>query len=61
MTVRLLCTYAGPGTEWLPPGWVALLRGERARPAGGGLVHRSPDSDAPRLVLVIDPIHEEHA
>lgn len=95
MTVRLLCTYAGPGTEWLgagdgdrselglrrrplaranaaiapdpgrirrlPAGWVALLKGDRARPSGGGLIHRSPDSDEPRLVLVVDPIHEEHA
>ncbi|WP_111494935.1 DUF1826 domain-containing protein [Marinobacter bohaiensis] len=81
--VRLLCTYRGTGTEWLPesavargvgadplpnqtpgegeiqqvpPGAVALLKGEAwIGNEGRGLVHRSPDaSRLPRLVLGLD-------
>jgi len=88
-SVRLLCTYHGPGTEWLPehaanrvelarqrdhphrnrpiarnpralqrtrPGWVAIIRGaDNAKTPKRGLVHRSPPSREPRLLLRIDP------
>jgi hypothetical protein len=94
ITVRLICTYVGPGTEWLaagdadrgelglrrrslaaanaaiagdraqvrrlPAGWVALVKGALAAP-GGGLVHRSPGEETPRLVLIADPLPEEAA
>jgi hypothetical protein len=94
MTIRLICTYAGPGTEWLaagdadrgelglrrrplaaanaaiapdpgrirrlPAGWAALVKGALAAP-GGGLVHRSPEDESPRLVLIADPLPEEAA
>jgi Protein of unknown function (DUF1826) len=88
--LRLLCTYRGPGTEWLPehavnraelgrryrshkianariarsprsaqrvlPGWVAVIRGAGSAAAcRRGLVHRSPETAAPRLLLRIDP------
>ena len=88
-SVRLLCTYHGPGTEWLPehavnrveltrqrdhphrnrriarnpralqrtqPGWVAIIRGAgNAKTPKRGLVHRSPSSREPRLLLRIAP------
>ncbi|MBB3898985.1 DUF1826 domain-containing protein [Roseococcus suduntuyensis] len=67
--LRLLVTYAGPGTQWtmadqdavpheVPFGAVALFRG-RARP-GGHVLHRSPplshlpEARRRRLVLCID-------
>jgi len=65
---RLICTYAGPGSEWLTApdavqveqlstGDVAVLKGERwLGNEGQGLVHRSPAVPAGqrRLMLTLD-------
>lgn len=65
---RLICTYAGPGSEWLTApdavqveqlstGYVAVLKGERwLGNEGHGLVHRSPAVPAGqrRLMLTLD-------
>lgn len=65
---RLICTYAGPGSEWLTApdavqveqlstGDVAVLKGERwLGNEGQGLVHRSPAIPAGqrRLMLTLD-------
>lgn len=65
VTLRLVLTYAGAGTDvWVEEGAfsvdpfdVVVLKGE-AFPgnAGRGVVHRSPPGDAPRLVLTIDAL-----
>ncbi len=80
--LRLLCTYHGPGTQWLsmdggapaaramdappsaaaigqlPPGAVAVLKGERyPNNLGNGCIHRSPPAGPgrrARLLLCID-------
>lgn len=87
VALRLLCTYTGPGTQWvaeedvrrgelglrgravaranaaiaapgavraLRPGWAALVKGRGFGDGTPGLVHRSPASDEPRLLLVVD-------
>lgn len=66
--VRLLCTYAGPSTEYclpggeeapaaFPPGWLGLLKGGR-HPAyeGPTVLHRSPplEGGQRRLSFVLD-------
>ncbi len=68
--LRLITTYAGPGTQWLigeegvarvhdvPTGGVALFKG-RGRTPDIALLHRSPpiaDTGNHRLVLVIDEV-----
>jgi len=66
--LRLICTYAGPGSEWLATpdalqvnrlarGDVALLKGEKwLGNEGAGLVHRSPQlpEGQRRLMLTLD-------
>ncbi|MFF7707975.1 DUF1826 domain-containing protein [Pseudomonas sp. NPDC007930] len=67
--VRLITTYQGPATQWLPgpehsqapeqmrAGDVALLKGERwVGNEGHGLAHRSPSASAEerRLILTLD-------
>lgn len=79
--LRLLCTYRGPGTQWLPvdggapaaraldgapagpfgeipPGAIALLKGERYPDnQGNGCIHRSPPAGPgprARLLLCVD-------
>lgn len=66
--LRLICTYAGPGSEWLAmpdavevnrlhSGDVALLKGEKwLGNEGAGLVHRSPQlpEGQRRLMLTLD-------
>lgn len=70
VTVRLLSTYRGPGTQWLPrasrskasfkelrTGDVGLFKG-RLLAGQDAILHRSPplaEWDEPRLLLVIDP------
>jgi len=68
VTLRLLCTYVGPGTQWhrvatpgaieqVPTGAVALFKG-RLLLDPPTLLHRSPPIMAAggrRLMLVIDP------
>ena len=71
VTLRLLCTYIGPGTQWhrtatpdaieqVPTGAVALFKG-RLLLDPPLLLHRSPPIEATggrRLMLVIDPGHD---
>jgi hypothetical protein len=67
--VRLITTYAGPGTdvaphgdgdcclERVPPGWVGLFKGRTYAPDHPPCFHRSPpigDTGEKRLMLVID-------
>jgi hypothetical protein len=67
--LRLLCTYAGPGTEWLDPGGhahrmplmhVGVFKGTRFPDAAPRVLHRSPPvSHLPpgkrsRILLCID-------
>jgi hypothetical protein len=67
--LRLLCTYAGPGTEWMDIGGkvrrmtmmeVAIFKGTAFPGAGPRVLHRSPPLSAgmlagqSRLVLCID-------
>lgn len=69
--LRLLCTYAGPGTEWMAPGGeirrmttmeVAVFKGSAFPGAGPRVPHRSPPLSAgafvghSRLVLCIDTV-----
>jgi hypothetical protein len=69
--LRLLCTYAGPGTEWIEPGGnirrmttmeVAVFKGSAFLGAGPRVLHRSPPVssgtfvDQSRLVLCIDAL-----
>lgn len=68
VTVRIVSTYTGPGTEWMERGSlrrchegdVVLLKGERwPKNEGRGAVHRSPPNDAtsrPRVLLTLDPL-----
>lgn len=68
VTLRLLTTYAGPGTEWrrapegpvrrMPAGSVAILKG-RLLLEPPPVLHRSPPVEAQgqtRLVLAVDPL-----
>lgn len=69
ITLRLLCTYVGPGTEWhraevpgqverVPTGAAAVFKG-RLLLDPPVVLHRSPPISATgeqRLVLVIDPV-----
>lgn len=69
VTLRLLCTYAGPGTQWhsvteadtirqVPTGAVAVFKG-RLLLDPPTLLHRSPPIAATgqrRLMLAIDPV-----
>ena len=68
LTLRLLVTYAGPGTEWrtvpdgpvrrVPAGSVAVLKGLRLM-AEPQILHRSPPIAARglrRLFLAVDPL-----
>ena len=55
--LRLLCTYWGPGTQWLPPADGAEVLTWPGQPHEGGIVHRSPriaGTGVARLVLVLD-------
>ena len=69
--LRLLCTYAGPGTEWIDPGGkirrmttmeVAIFKGSAFPGAGPRILHRSPPLSSgtfvgpSRLVLCIDAV-----
>lgn len=77
VVLRSLCTYCGPGTEYLPPHASTVLGDRvlradesRARKAAAGdvlflkgieegrwrpaAVHRSPLSEEPRLLLIVD-------
>ena len=65
LPVRLVCTYLGPGTEWMEHGAVrtavagdlVLLKGEGwVGNEGRGAVHRSPAHRSPRLVASLDPL-----
>jgi hypothetical protein len=71
VALRLLCTYLGPGTEWLPdpaapdrlrrmpPLAVALLKGRGWGDGGAACVHRSPPIaglGVRRLLLAVDPL-----
>lgn len=65
VSLRLLCTYSGPGAEWrdpadgrthrMAPGWAALVKGHAHRDgAMRGVAHvPSPGDQAARLVLLI--------
>lgn len=67
VALRMLVTYAGPATEWragpddsdetgaLNVGDSALLKGS-AWPAAAAVWHRSPPSNATRLLLTLDPL-----
>ncbi len=69
VTLRLLCSYVGPGTQWcradaadtigdLPTGAVGVFKGRRLLDPPT-VLHRSPPIAATgdrRLVLVIDPV-----
>ena len=63
--LRLMTTYAGPGTEWLDgdaahrasTGDVLIAKGELWPSAPGACVHRSPDPQgATRLLLTLDEL-----
>ncbi len=71
VALRLLCTYLGPGTEWLPDPAapdrirrvptiaVALLKGRAWGDGGEACVHRSPPivgRGVRRLLLAVDPL-----
>lgn len=74
IAVRLLVTYHGAGTEWIPEkqltvdsehigqiniGHVALLKGTGwENNETGGIWHRSPTGNQPRLLLSLDPVGE---
>ncbi len=64
-TLRLQCTYLGPGTQWccvdgqdaiceVPTGSVGVFKG-RSLLDPPAILHRPPRFGAPRLVLTIDP------
>jgi hypothetical protein len=69
--LRLLCTYAGPGTEWIDAGGnvrrmapmeVAIFKGSAFAGAGPRVLHRSPPVSTgalaghSRIVLCIDAV-----
>jgi hypothetical protein len=69
--LRLLCTYAGPGPEWIDPGGkirrmttmeVAVFKGSAFPGAGQPVLHRSPPLSSgtfvgqSRLVFCIDAV-----
>ncbi|WP_445428351.1 DUF1826 domain-containing protein [Alishewanella sp. HL-SH05] len=66
LVCRLVCTYLGPGTEWLDanantlkaaPFAVTLLKGSGWEGnEQHAIVHRSPAGDAPRVLLTLDPM-----
>ncbi len=69
VALRLLCTYRGPGSEWIDPGGavvsaapfeVVLLKGDLwPDRTSGGVLHRSPavaPADVPRVLLAIDAL-----
>ncbi|GAA0549393.1 DUF1826 domain-containing protein [Rheinheimera aquimaris] len=66
LVCRLVCTYMGPGTEWLDsagntvqatPFAVTLLKGSGWEGnEQQAIVHRSPASDLPRVLLTLDPM-----
>lgn len=68
-TFGLRCTYVGPGIQWcridgpdaiyeVPAGAVGVFKG-RALLDQPVILHRSPSVEASRLVLAIDPAHDE--
>ena len=66
LVCRLVCTYMGPATEWLDntgstvqatPFAVTLLKGSGWEGnEQQAIVHRSPASDLPRVLLTLDPM-----
>ncbi|KKO43965.1 hypothetical protein WG68_17875 [Arsukibacterium ikkense] len=67
LVCRLVCTYQGPGTEWqgdspadhkqATPFAVTLLKGSGWEGnEQQAIVHRSPASDLPRVLLTLDPM-----
>ena len=66
LVCRLVCTYMGPATEWLDstgstaqatPSAVTLLKGSGWEGNEQyAIVHRSPASDLPRVLLTLDPM-----
>ena len=66
LVCRLVCTYMGPATEWLDsadnavqatPFAVTLLKGSGWEGnEQQAIVHRSPASDQPRVLLTLDPM-----
>ena len=65
VSLRLLCTYAGHGTEWqdvagtvrrMPIGHVGLFKGTRHPGPGISVPHRSPPGHGGRLLLCIDAL-----
>ncbi|GAB58183.1 DUF1826 domain-containing protein [Rheinheimera nanhaiensis] len=66
LVCRLVCTYLGPATEWLDstgitvraaPFAVTLLKGSGWEGnEQQAIVHRSPASDLPRVLLTLDPM-----
>ncbi|HEY0923833.1 DUF1826 domain-containing protein [Rheinheimera pacifica] len=71
LVCRLVCTYLGPGTEWLPDSTkagaasactdtfaVTLLKGSGWEGnEQQAIVHRSPAAALPRVLLTLDPIY----
>ncbi|WP_333607440.1 DUF1826 domain-containing protein [Arsukibacterium sp.] len=67
LVCRLVCTYQGPGTEWqgasqeqqhqATPFAITLLKGSGwVGNEKQAIVHRSPPSDLPRVLLTLDPM-----
>lgn len=66
LVCRLVCTYMGPATEWLnstgntvqaAPFAVTLLKGSGWEGnEQKAIVHRSPASELPRVLLTLDPM-----
>lgn len=65
--LRLLITYQGEGTQYLPAGFgsnavqllpqhIALLKGSAWSESSSAIVHRSPPGSARRVVLTLDPL-----
>lgn len=67
LVCRLVCTYLGPGTEWLDAAdnvahassfAVTLLKGSGWEGnEQQAIVHRSPAAELPRVLLTLDPIY----
>lgn len=67
LVCRLVCTYLGPGTEWLDAAGnmahassfaVTLLKGSGWEGnEQQAIVHRSPSAALPRVLLTLDPIY----